>query len=137
MKHTRAALAAVVLFGALVFGASPATAAFVNFSGRILSASFSTTDAIVSDEIVSDTNVDRLTCFALSTKGGTLQLQYYPITGSPVDIYDGTATLTANRLAIVILNFNIPKARIIYTPSSAAPGDSVWIDCYAGTNGRR
>lgn len=118
----------------LVCTAAPA--AYTNYSGRILSASFSTTDALTSDDIVGDTNVDRITFLMLSTKGGSAQLQMYPTTGSAVDV-DAAVTVTANVAKLIILNADSPKARIVFTPSSAAPGDAVWIDAFMGSNGRR
>jgi hypothetical protein len=126
---------------ALMFGAISDAATF-SYSGRIISDGsggakvFSTTAAITSDDFVSDSNTDRVTYYCLATEDGTVQVQYYPTAGSAVNL-DSAVAITANALKVVIVNFDLPKSKLVYTPSAASPGDTVWCEAWAGTNGRR
>lgn len=100
-----------------------------NTQGRIMSASYSSTAAITSDDLYAARKIStKVTIFVFSSQAGTVQIQYLD---DALVARNLTATLAVSASDLTVLNFDhkIPRLRAIFTPSAATPG-TVTIDAY-------
>lgn len=120
-----------LVLAAVLMLASTATAAIIPYYGRLLTASYTTTAAIDSDDLDCPPSSTGIGLDVKATTDGTLQAYYLPLGGEAATAMDSAVSITANTLQTI--HFARPggkRTRYRFTPSSST--GSVWVDGFCG-----